>query len=126
MLIDDVTIKVAAGDGGRGAVAFNKNAMSLGPSGASGGKGGSIYFEAVSNLSALDRFRFEKDIRAKNGENGKAQFNDGADAEDLILKIPIGTVIHKSGTTKKLEMLKVGERILVAQGGRGGKGNFLF
>ncbi|MBI2109436.1 MAG: GTPase ObgE [Parcubacteria group bacterium] len=126
MLIDDVTIKVSAGNGGRGAVAFNKQAMSLGPTGGSGGAGGSVYFEGVSDLGSLDQFRYEKDQKAEGGENGKAQCNDGADGDDLILKIPVGTVITKVETNEVWELLKVGEKILVAKGGHGGKGNFLF
>ncbi len=150
MLIDDVTIKVSAGNGGRGAVAFNKQAMSLGPTGGSGGTGGSVYFEGISDLGSLNQFRYEKDQRAEDGENGKAQFNDGADGDDLVLKIPVGTVITKidgstpsstSGqvsltinpernrgieTKEVVEILTVGEKICIAKGGHGGKGNFLF
>lgn len=133
MLIDDVTIKVRAGKGGRGAVAFNKNLMSLGPTGADGGNGGSIYFEGISDLGALIQFRHKKEVNAKNGLDGRSQFRDGHDGEDLILKIPIGTVIHKidSSTSSPQagevrEIIKIGERILIAQGGRGGKGNFKF
>ena len=126
MLIDDVIIKVEAGNGGRGAVAFNKNLMSLGPTGGSGGLGGSVYFEGVSDLSALAQFRFKKELKALNGEPGKKQFRDGADGGDLVLKIPVGTAIHQSGSATVRELLKIGERILVAKGGLGGKGNFLF
>jgi len=126
MLIDDVTIKIHAGNGGKGAVAFNKNLMSLGPVGGSGGNGGSISFEGVSDLSSLGQFRYKKEIRAKNGEDGKGQFNDGADGADLVLKVPIGTVIQKIGKIGTEEVLKIGEKILIAKGGHGGKGNFLF
>jgi len=126
MLIDDVVIKVTAGDGGRGAVAFNKNMMSLGPVGGSGGNGGSVYCEGVSDLGALRQFRFKKDLSADNGENGKGQFSDGQDGRDLILKVPIGTIIHNLESGKDQEITKIGERILVASGGHGGKGNFLF
>ena len=126
MLIDDVTIKAEAGNGGRGAVAFNKNLGSLGPAGGSGGRGGSIYFEGVSDLSALAQFRFKKDIKAPDGEPGKKQFRDGADGGNLILKIPVGTAIRQSGGAAVHELLKIGERILIAKGGLGGKGNFLF
>lgn len=140
MLIDDITIKVSAGNGGRGAVAFNKNMMSLGPVGGSGGSGGSIYMEGVSDLSALNQFRNKKDIIAQNGWPGRDQFRDGSDGKDIILKIPVGTVIHVAegpdeslilgsqteGEKRGREILKVGERILVACGGHGGKGNFLF
>src|SRR3989338_1748728 len=124
MLIDEVTIKVSAGAGGKGAVAFNKNLKSLGPAGGTGGNGGSIYFEGVSNLNALAQFRYKKDIKIKNGENGKPQFNDGARSEDLILKIPVGPVITNLDTSESSEITKVGERVLAAKGGRGGKGNF--
>ena len=127
MLIDEVKITVAAGDGGKGAVAFNKNLKSLGPAGGSGGLGGSIYFEGASNLNALGQFRYKKEIKAQNGEDGRGQFRDGTDGTDLILKVPVGTVIHKIGLEEKsVEILKVGERILIARGGHGGKGNFLF
>ncbi|MBI4120518.1 MAG: GTPase ObgE, partial [Parcubacteria group bacterium] len=126
MLIDDVTIKVSAGSGGRGAVAFNKQAMSLGPTGGSGGTGGSVYFEGISDLGSLQQFRYEKDQRAEDGENGKSKCNDGADGADLVLKIPVGTVITKIGTHEVAELLKIGEKICVAKGGNGGKGNFLF
>ncbi len=90
MLIDEVTIKVNAGDGGRGAVAFNKNKMSLGPTGGSGGKGGSVYFEGISDLSSLNKFRYKKEISAENGAVGGEQFRDGPDGEDLLVKIPVG------------------------------------
>ena len=127
MLIDEVKIKVSAGNGGRGAVAFNKNLKSLGPAGGSGGLGASIYFEGASNLNALGQFRYEKDIKAKDGEDGRSQFRDGMDGQNLVLKVPVGTVINKIGRTEKpAEILKVGERVLIAKGGHGGKGNFLF
>lgn len=126
MLIDDVTIKVEAGNGGKGAVAFNKNMMSLGPVGGSGGKGGSIYFEGVSDLSALGQFRYRKEIKAKNGADGRDQFRDGSDGSDIVLKVPIGTIIKNLETSEIKEVLKIGERIFVAKGGIGGKGNFQF
>ena len=126
MLIDDITIKIKAGDGGRGAVAFNKNMMSLGPVGGYGGNGGSVYFEGVSDLSALSQFRNQKEFETENGENGRGQFMDGADGKDLTLKIPVGTVIYNLETGDAKEIIKTHERILAAQGGRGGKGNFKF
>ncbi|MEK7624631.1 MAG: GTPase ObgE [Patescibacteria group bacterium] len=126
MLIDEVVIKLEAGNGGRGAVAFNKNMMSLGPVGGSGGKGGRIYFEGVFDLNALGQFRYKKDNKAEDGENGNGQFRDGSDGNDLVLKVPVGTIIQKIETGETKEILKIGERILVARGGRGGKGNFHF
>ncbi len=126
MLIDDVTITVRSGHGGRGKVAFNKNAKSLGPTGGSGGNGGDIYMEGVSNLDALGQFRYKKVLEAENGEDGKAQFNDGHNADDLTLLVPVGTVIHNLTTEKDTEILAVGEKIRIAKGGLRGKGNFLF
>lgn len=126
MLIDDVKIKVGAGHGGDGAVAFNKNKMSLGPTGADGGNGGNVYFVGVSDLGALGQFRYKKELFAENGKNGKAQFNDGAGGKDLILKIPIGTVIHNESNGTDNEIVSIDQKILIAKGGRGGKGNFKF
>jgi len=126
MLIDDIKIEVAAGHGGKGCVAFNKNLMSLGPAGGSGGKGGSVIFVGVSDLNALGQFRFRKQVNAQNGHEGKGQFCDGPDAHDEMIKIPVGTVIHNLTTRQDSEITKVGQEILIAKGGRGGRGNFQF
>ena len=126
MLLDDVKIEISAGNGGRGCVGFNKNLMSLGPAGGSGGKGGSVYFEGVSDLNAFNQFRFKKQLSAENGREGKGQFCDGPDGKDLIIKLPVGTVVHNIDTKEDIEITKVGERVLIAKGGRGGRGNFLF
>lgn len=126
MLIDDVTIAVSSGKGGRGAVAFSNQKMSRGPTGSSGGNGGNVYLEAVSDLSALNQFRFKKQLKAQNGEDGKPQFRDGHTGEDLILRVPVGTVIHNLTTSQDHEMVKIGEKFLVAKSGHGGKGNFSF
>lgn len=126
MLVDDVIIKVKAGNGGVGKVAFNKNLMSLGPAGGSGGNGGSIYFEGVADLGILKNFRFKKDLFADDGGKGGNQFVDGKSGEDLILKAPVGTLIHNLTTGETFEILSIGERVLVAKGGHGGKGNFHF
>ena len=126
MLIDDVSIRISAGHGGKGSVAFNKTMMNLGPAGGSGGKGGSVYAEGVSDLSALGQFRFKKEFAAEDGMYGRDQFRDGHDGKDLILKVPVGTILHNLTTGEDVEVEKVSERILVAKGGNGGKGNFLF
>lgn len=126
MLIDDITIRVRAGHGGRGAVAFQRVPMSLGPTGSSGGRGGSVYFEGVSDIGSLRHFRTVKEFRAEDGLNGKAQYNDGRAGEDLILHVPVGTVVHIKETRTIREITKIGERILIAEGGKGGKGNYLF
>lgn len=126
MLTDDITIKISSGKGGDGSAAFNKTKMSLGPVGGSGGRGGNVYAEGVSDLSRLNQFRFKKDLEAENGENGRPQFRDGKDGKDLILKVPVGTVIHNLTSKEDIEIVKVGETAIIARGGRGGKGNFLF
>lgn len=117
-------------------MAFNKNMMSLGPAGGDGGNGGSVYFEGVSDLNALGQFRNKKELAADDGGHGKKQFSDGTDGEDLVSKIPVGTVIHifetspsrrsESEASEVKEIIGIGERVLVARGGRGGKGNFKF
>lgn len=126
MLLDDVKIEIQAGNGGKGCVGFNKNLMSLGPAGGSGGKGGSVIFQGVSDLNALNQFRFKKQLYAENGREGKGQFCDGPDGKDLTLKLPVGTVIHNLDTNEDIEITKVCEIVPVAKGGRGGRGNFLF
>ncbi|OGZ79523.1 MAG: hypothetical protein A2528_02015 [Candidatus Staskawiczbacteria bacterium RIFOXYD2_FULL_37_9] len=125
MIIDDVKINVVAGNGGSGLAVFSKTKRTFGPTGGSGGKGGSIFLEGVSDLGALRQFRFKKVCQAKNGQNGKSQLNDGADAENLILFVPVGTVA-RIGNEKEIEITKIGQQELIAKGGRGGKGNYLF
>jgi len=126
MLIDDIKIKLFAGNGGKGSVSFCSTKNAKGPTGGNGGNGGSIYFEGVPDLSALDQFRFRKEIRAMNGNYGLPKLRDGEFGDDLILKVPIGTVVHNLDNDTEYEILNVGERILAAKGGQGGKGNFLF
>jgi len=126
MLVDDVTIKVSSGKGGKGAVAFNKNLNALGPAGGSGGKGGDVYVEGVSDFSALNQFRFKKEVRAEDGKDGRPQFCDGEVGKDLTLKVPVGTVVRNLTLKEDKEITKIGEKIPVAKGGKGGKGNFLF
>lgn len=126
MIIDDVTIHIKAGHGGKGAVAFNKNMMELGPTGGSGGDGGSVFLEGTSDLSALLSYRHKKDWLAQNGGEGHGQFVDGKTSPDLILKVPVGTVAHNLTEGFDIEIVKIGERICMAKGGRGGKGNFQF
>ena len=111
MLIDDVNVRISAGHGGAGKVAFNKNLMSLGPAGGSGGKGGSVYAEGVSDLSALGQFRFKKEFPAEDGRAGRDQFRDGHDGQDLILKVPVGTIAHNLTTGVDFEIAKTGEKI---------------
>lgn len=100
--------------------------MSLGPVGGSGGKGGSVYAEGVSDLSAFNQFRHKKEFEAEDGLYGRDQFRDGHDGQDLILKVPVGTVAHSLTTSEEREITQIGQRVLLAKGGVGGKGNFHF
>lgn len=126
MLIDDLTIRFEAGHGGRGAAAFNKVKKALGPTGADGGRGGSIFLEGVSDVSALQSLAHKKVIKAQNGGSGRGQFIDGKGGEDLIVKVPTGTRFTNLETGFTREISTVGERVLVAGGGTGGRGNFKF
>ncbi|MFR2503429.1 MAG: GTPase ObgE, partial [Coprobacillus cateniformis] len=102
--IDKVKIYVEAGKGGDGVVAFRREAHvpKGGPSGGDGGKGGSIIFEATTSLSTLLDFRYHREYKARNGGNGMAKKMHGADASDMILKVPVGTVIYDEDTGKIL------------------------
>jgi len=126
MLIDDLKIRVIAGGGGKGSVSFDKNLMSRGPVGGKGGKGGSIYVEGISDLSALNKFRFKKEVKAENGQDGRSKFRDGRNGNDLVLLIPVGTLIHNLETGEDIDITKIGQQVLIARGGHGGRGNFHF
>lgn len=126
MLIDNITIRVKAGDGGDGKAAFNSNMKSLGPVGGDGGKGGSVYCEGVSDLGSLAQFRNKKEVKTENGGNGRGQSIDGTDGEDMVIKIPVGTVITNIETGKVTEIVKIADKVLIARGGQGGIGNFKF
>lgn len=126
MLIDDVKIEIRAGCGGDGAVAFNKTKMSLGPTGGNGGDGGSVFFEGVSDISALFKFRGHKKWEAQDGKKGGSRLNDGTGGEELILKVPVGTVAHNLATGEDFEITEIGQKFLAAKGGHGGKGNYKF
>ena len=126
MLIDEAIIKIASGHGGRGGVSFRKVKMALGPNGGNGGKGGNVIFKGVENINALDQFRRKKEFIAEDGQPGRGDFVDGANAEDLILNVPTGTVIHNLTNGSAREIEKIGQEIILTRGGNGGKGNFKF
>lgn len=126
MLIDDITIKVVSGKGGDGIAVFSKEMMTLGPTGGDGGDGGSVYFEGIPDIGALSSFRFKKDFVAESGKNGQENCRSGPKGEDLMLKVPLGTVIYNLDTDEKYEIVKIGKRTLVVKGGKGGRGNFSF
>jgi GTP-binding protein len=126
MIVDDIKITVEAGHGGKGMVAFSKIKGMKGPMGGNGGIGGSVFIEGVADLGALRQFRFKKDYQAEKGENGKSGLHDGANAEDFTLLVPVGTVCHNLNKKKDIEITKIGQREMVAKGGKGGKGNWFF
>lgn len=126
MIVDDVTISVSGGNGGKGMVAFNKIPMHQGPAGGDGGDGGSVYAEGVTDLGTLMQFRHVKRVQAEHGEHGKAQFNDGHNGVDAVIMVPVGTVIHDLSDGTATEVTHVGERVRIARGGRGGTGNYKF
>lgn len=126
MITDEVKITVQAGHGGKGLVAFSNIKYMKGPTGGNGGIGGNVFLEGVADLGALKQFRFKKDYYADDGENGRQGLHDGARAKDLILYVPTGTVCHNLTTGNDIEITKIGQKELVARGGKGGKGNWFF
>jgi GTP-binding protein len=126
MLIDTAVIKIKAGRGGDGVVAFSKVKMALGPTGGSGGNGGDVYVEAVADLGALRKYRRVKVFNAEDGKKGRSAFRDGHRGAPLILLVPRGTTVTDLVTKRSRELSQVGERMLVAKGGLGGRGNFHF
>ncbi len=129
LFIDKVKIFVQAGKGGDGTVAFRREAHVPfgGPAGGDGGNGGSIVFEATTHLSTLLDLRYNRQYIARNGENGMAKKMHGASAEDLVVKVPIGTIVTDEKTGKVLADLTVdNQRAVICKAGRGGRGNARF
>lgn len=129
MFVDEVTIEVKAGDGGNGSVAFRKEKYVPrgGPNGGDGGKGGDVYAEADSNLSTLLDFRYQRHYEALRGIHGTSRDMHGMNASDITLKVPIGTTATDVGTGRILgDLMKHGQRIMIARGGQGGRGNAHF
>lgn len=129
MFIDYVEIKVSAGKGGDGAVAFRreKYVPKGGPAGGNGGKGGNVTIKAYHNLSTLLDFRYKKKYEAGNGEPGGSSLKDGKNGKDVLIKVPVGCIV-KDAETKKIiiDLDEDEEEIIIAKGGRGGKGNSNF
>lgn len=118
-LVDDVKITIKAGRGGDGAKAFAHKK----PDGGDGGRGGNIYFKATHNVSDLSLFRFQKELKAQNGENGGRKNLSGKNGEDMYILVPLGTKITVEGTGITHELLHHEQTFLVARGGRKGIGN---
>ncbi|MCE2928189.1 MAG: GTPase ObgE [Candidatus Caenarcaniphilales bacterium] len=129
MFIDTVKIKIASGKGGNGACTFlqEKFVAYGGPDGGDGGAGGSVYIEADSDMTTLLDFRYESIFKAQDGAKGSRKNMSGKGGEDLVIYVPIGTIVRDSKNEITIADLKeVGQKVLVAQGGRGGRGNARF
>ncbi|WP_297817342.1 GTPase ObgE [uncultured Lactobacillus sp.] len=129
MFVDQTKVDVQAGKGGDGAVAFRheKYVPLGGPAGGDGGRGGSIYLVADSGLRTLMDFRFRRKFKADNGENGRIKSQYGRGAKDVYLKVPMGTSVYDFDTGELLgDLVKNGQQLMVARGGRGGRGNIHF
>lgn len=127
--IDEVTITVEAGKGGDGCLSFRREKFIPfgGPNGGDGGDGGSIYLEADPDLNTLVDYRFHKHYKAKNGQGGMGSDCTGKAGDDLVLKVPVGTVVWDADTHEQMgDLLKAHERFLVAKGGSHGLGNARF
>ena len=129
MFSDIAEIFIKAGDGGNGAVTFHreKYVAAGGPDGGDGGKGGNVAFSADKNISTLMDFRYKRKYAADNGGNGRDDNRNGKNGEDLVIKVPVGTLIRDEKTDKVIcDLRKDGDLFVVARGGRGGWGNSHF
>ena len=127
--IDEAKIEVAAGRGGNGATSFRREKFVPrgGPDGGDGGKGGSVWAEADENTNTLVEYRFVKRYQAKNGEKGHGSDRYGAGADDIVLKMPVGTLIRDLDTDEIVaDLTHHGQRVCLARGGKGGLGNIHF
>lgn len=129
VFIDEVKIHVKAGDGGAGCMSFRREAHvpKGGPDGGDGGRGGAVVLEADPSISSLIDYRFKHHFKAERGTHGKGQRLNGARGDDLVLKVPLGTIVRDSETGDIFGDLTVpGQRVVVAHGGYGGRGNIHF
>ena len=129
MFVDELTIKVEAGKGGDGCTSFRREwcVPMGGPDGGNGGKGASIIFQVDKGLKTLIDLRYMKIIKGKKGENGKGSNKNGANALDVIIKVPEGTTIVDAQTNQVIaDLVGENDHVVVAQGGRGGRGNTAF
>ena len=126
MFVDEAKILVKAGNGGNGCMAFRreKYVPRGGPSGGDGGNGGSIFLEANVNDNTLLRYRYNREFRAERGRHGEGSNRTGHSGADMILHVPVGTLVFDEQSGERLaDLATPGQRVLVAQGGRGGRGN---
>lgn len=127
-LIDQATIQAQAGRGGDGVVRWLhlKGKEKAGPAGGDGGRGGDVVVLGVRDLAALAQYRFEKKFKAEKGGNGENNNKHGADGEDVILKVPVGSIVRTVATGESIEILSEGQREVIFKGGAGGFGNAHF
>lgn len=128
-LVDSAEITVIAGNGGNGCASFRREKFIPlgGPDGGDGGNGGSIWLQADENLNTLVDFRHQREFRAERGENGMSRQKYGKAGNDIVIRVPVGTVVHNLTTDEVIGDLTVhGQTLLVARGGRGGLGNMHF
>jgi GTP-binding protein len=126
VFIDQAKIRVAAGNGGNGCVAFRREKFVPrgGPSGGDGGRGGDVVLEASERHNTLVHFRFNPEHKAQRGQHGMGSNCTGQDGHDEVLKVPVGTVVYDESTGEKVhEFMHPDERLIIAKGGRGGRGN---
>ena len=128
MFVDKAKILIIAGNGGNGAVAFHREKYinAGGPDGGDGGRGGNIVFQVDDNLSTLSDFRYKRKYKAQSGENGRGSHCNGKRGEDLIIKVPRGTVIKEVETGFVMADMSIEETFIAAKGGKGGWGNSHF
>ena len=127
--VDEAYIDIAAGDGGNGCASFRHEKYKEfgGPDGGDGGRGGSVWALADDNLNTLIDYRYNRRFEAQRGEHGKGSDMFGCKGEDIVLKMPVGTIIRNADTGEVMhELLQPGEQILIAKGGEGGYGNLRF
>ena len=132
MFVDEVDIVAVAGDGGNGCMSFRREKFVPrgGPDGGNGGWGGSIYLTAAPNLNTLVNFRYHPEFKARRGGNGEGSNRTGRSGQDLDIQVPAGTVataVDEHGERRVVaDLIYDGDRVLVARGGRGGRGNAVF
>lgn len=130
-MIDKAQVIIKAGDGGNGSVHFRREKFvpKGGPDGGDGGRGGSVYFLVDAQVNTLKEFAYRQKFEAENGGNGREQKSFGKAGADMVIKVPVGTVVKwvtVNGDTRVLDLDKNGEKVLIARGGRGGRGNCRF
>ncbi len=127
--VDEASIQVQAGNGGHGCVSFRREKYVAfgGPDGGDGGNGGNVWLEGDSGLNTLVDFRHARHFKARNGQPGMGRQRTGKSAEDCIIRVPLGTLVHADETGEQIgDITRHGERLLVARGGFGGRGNTRF